>query len=94
MCGIEWDEAKAKSNLRKHGVDFADAIHIFEDQGASHVLDQTMDYGEDRFKVIGMIDGVILVVVYAERGERVRIISARKATKREEHDHIKERWGR
>jgi uncharacterized DUF497 family protein len=91
---FEWDEAKAKFNLRKHGVDFVDATHIFEDQGASHVLDQTMDYGEDRFKVIGMIDGVILVVVYAERGERVRIISARKATKREEHDHLKERWGR
>lgn len=77
----------------EHGVDFADAAHIFEDSGASHVLDETMDYGEDRFKAIGMIDGVILVVIYAERGECVRIISARKATKREEHDHLKERWG-
>lgn len=63
---FEWDEAKAKFNLRKHGVDFADAAHIFEDSGASHVLDETMDYGEDRFKAIGMIDGVILVVIYAE----------------------------
>ena len=52
-----------------------------------------MDYGEDRFKVVGIVDGVILVVVYAERGDRARIISARKATKREEHDHLKERWG-
>lgn len=89
---FEWDEAKAKFNLKKHGVDFVDAVRIFEDQGASHVLDETMDYGEDRFRAVGMTDGIVLVVVYVERGDHIRIISARNATKREEHDHFKERW--
>lgn len=89
---FEWDEVKAKFNLRKHKVDFVDAVRIFDDQGASHVLDGTMDYGEDRFKAVGLVNGMILVVVYVERGDRIRIISARNATKREENDHFKERW--
>ncbi|CAM5589227.1 hypothetical protein ATER59S_05254 [Aquamicrobium terrae] len=89
---FEWDRGKADSNLGKHGVDFSDAAGVFEDTGASHVLDETMDYGEDRFRAVGIVKGTVLVVVYVERGERIRIISARKATKREEHDHLAERW--
>jgi len=89
---FEWDQDKAETNLRKHRIDFADAIDIFKDMGASHVLDETMDYGEDRFRAVGIVRSVVLVVVYVERGERVRIISARKATKREEQDHLEERW--
>jgi uncharacterized DUF497 family protein len=87
---FEWDEAKAASNLRKHGIDFIDAVRVFRDRGASHKQDETMDYGEDRFMATGLVDGQILMVVYVERAERIRLISARKATKREESDYFGE----
>lgn len=54
---FEWDENKASANLRKHGIDLVDAFQIFRDIGATHVLDETMDYGEDRFKATGLVDG-------------------------------------
>jgi uncharacterized protein len=91
---FEWNEAKAGANRRKHGIDLFEAARIFEDEGASHVLDDTVDYGEERLKAIGIVNGVVLVVIYVERGERIQLISARKATKREEYDHFKERWPR
>lgn len=78
----EWDSAKAKTNLRKHGVRFADAVIALEDAGAISVRDERA--GEDRWISIGMDPlGRILVVVYTWRGERVRLISARPATRRE-----------
>lgn len=89
---FEWDEAKAATNLRKHGVDFADAIRLFADVGASHVIDLSMDYGEDRFRATGLIGDQVLVVVYVEREDRIRLISARKATRGEEKHHFRERW--
>ena len=89
---FEWDENKAIANLRKHRVDFLDAVRVFRDIGATHVLDETMHYGEDRFNATGLVNGQVLVVIYVERRERVRLISARKATKREEIDHLRERW--
>lgn len=89
---FEWDDAKAASNLKKHGIDFAEAARIFEDQGASHVIDEGVDHDEERYKGIGFVNGSVLVVVYTERGDRIRIISARKAEKREEREHIQERW--
>lgn len=89
---FEWDENKAIANLRKHRVDFVDAVRVFRDIGATHVLDETMHYGEDRFKVTGSVDGWVLVVIYVERLDRIRLISARKATRREEIDHLEERW--
>lgn len=78
----QWDQDKAKINLRKHRVDFADAVIIFEDDFALTIPD---DYpAEERFVTIGMDAlGRILVVIYTWRGESIRIISARKATKRE-----------
>ena len=89
---FEWDESKARTNFHKHGVDLVDAARIFDDQAASHVIDERMDYGEERIEAIGIVDGVVLVVIYVERGEFIRLISARKATRLEEHDHLKERW--
>lgn len=78
----EWDSNKAKANLRKHGVDFADAATVFTDDLAVTIPDDVAD--EERFVSIGMDElGRVLVVVYAWRGEGIRIISARKANRRE-----------
>jgi len=79
---FEWDPRKAERNLAKHGVDFADAVEVLFDTLAVTVVDE--DPAEERFVTIGA-DGLnrILVVVYTWHGERVRIISARRAMRRE-----------
>ena len=78
----EWDPNKEKSNYRKHGVKFADAVGVFEDENAITIEDD--DAKEDRFVTIGMdFLNRILVVVYTFRDIVIRIISARKATARE-----------
>jgi uncharacterized DUF497 family protein len=80
----EWDTNKAAANLRKHGVDFADAATVFLDECAIRVRDQISSLDEDRFVILGMsVPGDLLVVVYTWRGDRIRIISARQATPRE-----------
>ncbi len=82
---FEWDAQKARSNLRKHGVDFADCVSVFFDDLAITIKDDSSD--EERFITIGADAlGRILVVVYTWLGERIRIISARKAT-RSEREH-------
>jgi hypothetical protein len=79
----EWDPNKAKSNYRKHGVRFADAVGVFEDENAITIQDE--HESEDRFITIGRdFLSRILVVVYTFRDIFIRIISARKATAREE----------
>jgi uncharacterized DUF497 family protein len=78
----EWDDRKARENRRRHGVDFADSVAVFSDDHALTLQDEHA--GEERFVTIGMdVLGRVLVVVYTWRGERIRIISARKATKYE-----------
>lgn len=78
----EWDPNKAKSNFKKHGVKFADAVGVFEDENAITIDDENEK--EDRYVTIGMdFLSRILVVVYTFRDIVIRIISARKATKRE-----------
>ncbi len=77
--GFEWDEAKAAQNLAKHGVGFDDARAVFRDPFAIELLDDRQDYGEERYILIGMNAANVLVVVYTERNEKHRIISARKA---------------
>lgn len=78
----EWDEKKAQTNLRKHGIDFADAAIVFDDAAAITIEDDSSD--EERFVTIGAdAIGRVLVVVYAWRGDRARIITARKATEHE-----------
>jgi uncharacterized DUF497 family protein len=79
----EWDRAKNRANLTKHGVDFADAVAVFEDDLALTRPD-TESRGELRFVTLGMDGfGRHLVVVFTKRGGRIRIISARLATKQE-----------
>jgi len=78
----QWDPKKAKNNLEKHGVAFADAISVFCDEFALTIEDDNPD--EQRFVTIGM-DALsrIIVVVFTWRNDSIRIISARKATRRE-----------
>jgi uncharacterized protein len=80
---FEWDQAKAMANLRKHGISFADATRIFDDANALFLLDDA-HRGEDRFTIIGYVNGQLLAVTYTERGSTVRLISARKATRHEQ----------
>jgi uncharacterized DUF497 family protein len=86
--GYEWDPNKAASNLRKHSVDFADAVAVLEDEWALTLDD---DYPhERRYATIGAdMLGRLLVVIYTWRGENVRLISARKATPRERRQYTK-----
>jgi len=83
---FEWHYAKARSNDAKHGVTFETAQKAFSDPFMVEVLDDTEDYGEERFLVIGMVNGQLLSVVYTPRQGRYRLISARRAT-RDEQDH-------
>ncbi|NJO37162.1 MAG: BrnT family toxin [Rhizobiales bacterium] len=76
---FEWDDEKAAHNAEKHGVTFEEARPVFRDPFAIELLDDREDYGEDRFILIGMSATGVLVVVYVDRQERNRIISARKA---------------
>jgi uncharacterized DUF497 family protein len=88
--GFEWDDAKARDNLRKHGVDFADAATVFEDELALTVPDVGID--EERYLTLATdAIGRILVVVYAWRGDHIRIISARKASPSERQNYGKQR---
>jgi uncharacterized DUF497 family protein len=80
----EWDAAKAASNLAKHGVAFEDARRVFDDAYADHrYAPDTVD-DEQRMMATGMVNGVVLTVAYTERGDKTRIISARKATRHEQ----------
>lgn len=80
---FEWDERKNQSNIAKHGFDFADAFRIFNLPIAVELDDQE-DYGEARWIGIGLLDGRVIVVVYAEPDEEtIRIISLRKALSHE-----------
>ena len=86
MITFEWDAVKAAQNLRKHGVSFDEAKAVFFDDFATQFYDPEHSSVEDRFLMLGMsLQSRVLVVCHCERahGEVVRIISARKATKRE-----------
>ena len=79
---FEWDEEKAEKNLRKHGINFEDATLVFFDENKIDDFDEIHSDFENRYKIIGRV-GKILAVIYTERGERIRIISARRADKSE-----------
>ena len=86
MIEFEWDPAKARSNLRKHGVSFEEARSVFYDEYATQFEDEENSEGEERFLMLGLSNELrVLIVCHCEResGEVIRIISARKATKKE-----------
>ncbi|QDV38833.1 BrnT family toxin [Tautonia plasticadhaerens] len=85
---FEWDEAKAGSNERKHGVSFTEAMTAFADPLSVTAFDPDHAVDEDRFLTMGMsLDGRLLLVSHADRGNLIRIISAREATRRERRDY-------
>lgn len=81
---FEWDDGKAASNLEKHSVCFDDARAVFRDPFAIELFDDREDHGEERYVLIGMAVNGVVVVVYTERDDRYRIISARKAEPNEQ----------
>jgi uncharacterized protein len=84
---FEWDADKNRANFAKHGVRFEDAVRVFEGHTITHA-DNRFDYGEERYVSIGyVVPGVALVVVHVQRGEGMRIISARPANKRERQEY-------
>lgn len=87
---FEWDQAKARSNKTKHRVDFGEAATVFGDDLSITIKDPQHSFSEERFVTIGMsAQGRLLVVVHTDRGDTVRIISARRATKQERMQYEK-----
>jgi len=87
----QWDSKKANQNIKKHEIDFADAVGVFEDEWALTIKRHIVEY-EQRFATIGMdFLGRIIVVVYTYRGNDLRIISARSATKGEKKKYEQRR---
>ncbi len=76
---FEWDPAKAARNLRRHGIGFEAAREVFDDPYAIERRDNREDYGEVRFNITGMAQGLLITVTYTERGTKLRLISARLA---------------
>ena len=90
MIEFEWDDVKAAENLRKHGVSFEFAAAAFRDPLGVEWIDDREDYGEVRLILLGMADGTVLVVAYTERESRIRLISARRATRYEQDRYFRE----
>jgi uncharacterized DUF497 family protein len=84
---FEWDERKANENFRKHAVTFEMARDVFNDPFAIERLDDREEYGEDRFIIIGGVEGRLLFVVYTVRNQVIRIISARGAEPYEQRQY-------
>jgi len=78
---FEWDDEKAASNLRKHGISFEEASTVFYGFNSIPLFDEEHSFGEERYIEIGYsADGNLLFVVYTERNSRLRLISARRCT--------------
>ena len=86
---FEWDDDKARANLAKHSVSFEDASRIFDSSDVVDEADLTMDYGEVRYRAVGLVKGRFLAVFFTFRGDRTRIISARKASRAEIRNYVK-----
>lgn len=80
---FEWDEAKREANLRKHGIDFVGIDALFEGPTVT-AEDDRVDYGEQRFLTLGLLEGKVVMVVHTDRSEVIRIISIRKALRNEQ----------
>jgi hypothetical protein len=85
---FEWDDRKAAANLKKHKVSFEEARFVFDDHLAVEQLDDREDYDEDRFVTTGRSDGRLLTVGYTWRHDRRRLITARRATRREQDEYF------
>lgn len=81
---FKWDPQKSKINIEKHGINFDEASTVFKDTLSLTIEDPLHSYDEERLVIIGMsFKNRLLIVVHTEREKTIRIISARKATKKE-----------
>ena len=87
---VEWDEAKSARCREQRGFSFAYAVQAFADPDRLIEADTRFDYPEERFRLMGRIEGRLFVVIFTRRDERTRVISARKANRREQ-DHYRAR---
>jgi hypothetical protein len=85
----EWDEAKNRRNVAKHGLAFEDAEQVFAGPCVT-LEDDRFDYGEERLITLGLLAGRLVVIAHAPRGETTRIISMRKANRREKEIYQKQ----
>ena len=86
---FSWSEAKRAANLKDHGIDFADAPRVFE--GATFTFeDDRYSYGEQRFVTLGLLAGIPVSIVHTETEHEIRVISFRKATRREAETYFNE----
>ena len=88
MIRFEWDEDKRKTNLSTHGFDLADAGEVFESETTT-IEDDRFDYGEIRYVSFGMLKEFVVAIVFTESNELIRVISIRRATKKEENEYYK-----
>jgi len=88
---LTWDEVKRRANFTKHGFDFAAAIIVFDGLFTLTFEDNRFDYSQQRFITIGMLEDVVVVIVYryTEIEDEIQIISMRKATKFEQKRYFK-----
>ena len=86
---FEWDDAKSDACFTHRGFDFAYALRAFFDDSRVVARDRRWNYGEDRYRLLGAIEGRVFVLIYTMRGSVIRIISARKANGKEirEYEH-------
>lgn len=87
---FEWSARKAEVNWRDHGVTFDQGAKAVGDPFAVEWIDDREAYGEERVNLLGMCEGVLLHVTYTERGDRIRIISARRAERHEQNHYYRE----
>ena len=81
---VVWDENKAQKNIKKHGIRFTVASRVFLDESRIEIFDENHSDDEERYEVIGKV-GDILVVICTDRQEKTRLISARKANRKEQN---------
>ena len=91
MIEFEWDAEKSRRNTAKHGVSFEEAKAVFLDNFVQETFDDRFDYEEERVLSVGMTDLGLLAVINTQRDAYCRIISARRATKKESDDYFQNR---
>jgi len=95
MQEFEWDDEKAASNLVKHGISFDDAKTVFADDAAFIRPDDKHSQTEERFFIIGLASiGHVLIVYFTKRGEKIRLISSRRANENEREKYTSAQFSR
>ena len=84
---FEWDDAKSDACFAERAFDFAYVVHAFLDEDRIVGEDRRWNYGEERYRLLGAVEGRVFAVIYTMRGSTIRIISARKANRREVREY-------